>query len=449
MNIETNEEVVKKSNIVDKVKAFFEKPLYRFIALIVIAVAALGFTFGAISNASTSIRLVTNGEYVKHDVRQNSIKMYVGYFNAITKEESDVYGITFNQYIAQIDKYGFIENSRDATRVYSGMNLYQSAIVQRTMNATFGTTLNYFVEIVLLFIVQVIPLIFIGRLTYLFVKKENLIKAKRWLLYGGLSGVLLSVSLNTIYSSRTAVGYGLAAYMIILFGLYFAWSLNSRVQTYGCDKKGTSRYALRTVLGFVLILLVTSSYIRFVYEYEEGKSVSGTFAVADTNSLFFIAEEDNGYYTGNLFNFLDTQVTPIAYGMENNWWNASYFVRNYDYSIAMRMELMDSDAAQDTFYISLMTVSTLTVLFLLSIQFITITDVDGKLYKAKMILNGAMIGAIVVLFVLSLIHISKFTVYVEDSSSWMRVAMSPGLIISFLLAVGLLVFDIRNKKIFG
>ena len=439
-----------KRNVVDKVVTFFQNKTVMFIALLVVAIASLGFTFGAISSTPETgvVYEDDEGSIVTYNFNQNSVQMYRGYINALTKDRMDVAAITEEQYEELTLDMEYFESARDYSRVYSRLDLYAYAllVIPNPDNLTFGYTLNFFMEILFLFTVQIIPLILIGYLIHSYVKKKDLLKSKNIFLLGGMFSILLSLARNNIFGKVSGIGYGLAVYMILMFATYFLLFIYDLYVLKKIDKRKLLFYGVRVAVAFVLVAMLSNSYIRFGSEFDEGKKVYSGYSIADSKSLYNTVSSDSEFIGSNVLTYASSRVLATFAGLENTYANNRFIISGYDLSLVMKMETMESQDNQTIYSLSLMIVSIITIALLLSTLYLAIIERDNKYFGHRIIMNIILSVLIAILLILSIVHIVQINQLGIEVNSTLRAYVSIGLIVSLLITVGTVMGELIMKK---
>lgn len=154
-------------------KRFFyqHSKLIRLIFIVFISLFTFGISFAAISSETIYDWVDNDGEYefIDFPVRQSALRYYQAYFDVISiKDENDLmdYYDDFYEQSSEIDSIyedSSLLSSRDYTKAFSKLNIVGLIMAgELNLDQPFTSTIEYFIVVILLFIIQIFPLIILS-----------------------------------------------------------------------------------------------------------------------------------------------------------------------------------------------------------------------------------------------------------------------------------------------
>jgi hypothetical protein len=417
-----------------------------FSAVLLIAVVSFAFSFGAISSTETYDWEYNNDssefEFLTISYNQNSIKMYKGYVDALTKDSELLVEIFEEEYSDLRDYYGDEMNASEYKSLYSKLDVYGLMVSSSHQEVTMLNTLEFLVEILLLISVQIMPLVIIGYVLIKFLKSEDPKGADKLLLVSGVFGILLGIALNNLYIV-TSSGYGLNMYVVLMFGGYIGLKVFQIIENKSFTVKKTIIYTAKVTLGFILIAVISSSFIKIGYEYRENSFAYGAFASEDSKYLINVYDEN--------FEFLPARDFFELHEYEFNDEDLSIrdsitLARIYNYTAFFDVELFENSNAQKITSVMIAFFSATAILLSIGGQMFNITDYEDNFSMIKVIINISLIVNIFVLIIFGIIYVSMFNDIIQRQDSLFNAKLGVGLVFAVIITTVFLVQDLFKSR---
>ncbi len=402
------------------------------------------FTFGAISKTNlVTVNYefaITDNDVIEFNFNQSSLMMYKGYFGALFKGTEEYSNELDKAFEDAIDDYGYEElntlTAKQSKRLFSSVNVYGLSMVlfANGEDIAFSSSIEHFIEVLLLIVVQLLPLITIGVFLYYYLSKRSIYRMKYWFLISGLTGLLLSFSLTNLIFRATRVGYGLTWYIIIMFACYIALIILEGLEAKTLFTRAKLKVLITSTLGFVLIAVLSTSFMTVKIQDSNDDIYRGEMKLSDTNYFLNHLEEDFEYISSEeAARFLnDANTTNIDID------EADSVVKYQDFSPIYNYRFAENPDTQKLLLISTMVIATITLVSVLCLQFTLLT---GK-KTLSTIFSSITMFFIVLDIILSVVLISMMNYTFKNSFEEVTMVFDFGLALSLVLVISIFILNL-------
>lgn len=447
-----NKSNVGVNNIDNKFK--INGKLFLFIAIIIFSFLALIVSFGSITNTNTYEWNYNNGDYyfVDFSFKQSAIQIYSGYFTVLTLTNedkiSDYHDLIIDEYFEGLNDYGSEITSSEYERLHSNINFFGFTMsFSINPNNTFISSLDYFIMIFTLLMIQLIPLVIVIITIIKYIKQKSLASIKNLFLIGAILGVLLTFFLPNLIINQTGAGTGLIAYIIIMFLSFGALHFNDIFKQKKLKYLFKPFYLVDIIIISLLLIIISNSFIKIGYEESSVKTIWGSFQNNEIITLVNVFDNDFEYSSS--WNYYYLQSPDFADGDLTSF-DKENLANMTDYSYLFRYTLFDSISTQNIFILSLIISIILLVSMTLLLFFSIIKCWEYPSNIKILILKFLSIIFFIIVLILSIIFTTKInqTFYKVDEPFIAKIPISIilGIILSFIsMMLSLISMIFRNN----
>lgn len=424
--------------------------LIRLILIVFVSLFTFGISFAATSTTTFYQWVETDGEYelIDFSVRQNAFRYYQAYFEVIgIEDESDLdnyYEEFYEQAVEAEESYGTFDEmtSRDFSKAFSKLNLTGLIMVDDLdLDHPFTSTIEYFIVLILLFILQLLPLVILTLAVHAYLTDKHIFDVHKLFLIAGIIGIVLAFFLpNMVNKSRA--GGGLLTYIIFMIVAFLIMEVLRLIKKKRLFYGETYKNTIDLVLVTILLILIFGSFIRIGYKETPTKTYWGTLGIEDTVEMVDIFNDDFEFddsYVFSLPSFNDTDLTRS---------NKNTIAKVHDFQTILYLEHLDGGTGQSIFLTSIMILSLMLLVSVLILFYKLLANLSFRDYKIIYIFKFIIVISFLGLFILSIISSVNLNKFFDDHSSSFKVSISIGLIFAIILSVLSLLLSFNKHRIF-